>query len=114
MYLKLKAEKTSCLKFYADAESAVHLYFKLHTGATLTMGKVSITSVSQKQKLDTKINTKAELVGADDASSLMLWTTCFLEAQGYKVKQNILYQDNKSTIPLQKTANRVRVKIQYI
>ena len=30
----------------------------------------------------------------------ILWTKYFLEAQGYKVRENILYQDNKSTILL--------------
>ena len=57
-----------------------------------------------------KSRTEAKLVGADDASSLILWTKIFLEAQRYKVKQNILYQDNKSTILLQETVKMVRVK----
>ena len=30
----------------------------------------------------------------------ILWTKLFMEAQGYEVKKNILYQDNKSTILL--------------
>ena len=45
---------------------------------------------------------EAELVGADDASTKILWTKYFLEAQGYEVRENILYQDNKSTILLLK------------
>ena len=36
----------------------------------------------------------------------MLWTKLFLEAQGYNVKQNILYQDNKSTILLEQNGKR--------
>ena len=43
---------------------------------------------------------EAELVGADNASTKILWTKYFLEAQGYKVGENILYQDNKSRILL--------------
>jgi hypothetical protein len=31
----------------------------------------------------------------------ILWTLYFLEAQGYKVDKNILYQDNKSSILLE-------------
>jgi hypothetical protein len=31
----------------------------------------------------------------------MLWTLYFLEAQGYKIDNNILYQDNKSSILLE-------------
>ena len=35
------------------------------------MGKGAIIIVSQKQKLNTKISTEAELVGADDTSGLI-------------------------------------------
>ena len=55
---------------------------------------------SQKQKLNTRSSTEAELVGADDVSGPILWTKHFMEAQGYEIKKNILYQDNKSTILL--------------
>ena len=48
-----------------------------------------------------KISTEAEFVGVDDASSLILWINIFIESQGYKVEQNIVYQDNKSNILLQ-------------
>ena len=64
------------------------------------MGSGSIINMSRKQKLNTRSSTEAELVGADDASTMILWTRLFMEAQGYEVKDNILYQDNKSTILL--------------
>ena len=38
------------------------------------------------------------MVGADDVLPQTLWTLYFLEAQGYKINDNILYQDNKSSI----------------
>ena len=85
LYLAIKSGKTSCLKLYVDAAFVVYFYFKLHTGSKLSMGKVSIVSVSRKQKLNTKIITEADLVGVDDASSLILCTKLFLESQGYKV-----------------------------
>ena len=53
-----------------------------------------------KENLNTKISTEAKFVGVNDRSSLILWTYIFLGAQRYKVEQNILYQDNKSTILL--------------
>jgi hypothetical protein len=37
----------------------------------------------------------------DNAATMILWTKFFLEAQGYKVKKTIVYQDNKSTILLE-------------
>jgi hypothetical protein len=40
-------------------------------------------------------------VAADDAAGPMLWTKQFLQAQGYPVMHNVLYQDNKSAIFLE-------------
>ena len=51
-------------------------------------------------------STKAEFVGEDDASQLILWTRLFLEAQGYNIHENILYQDNKLVILLEKNGRR--------
>jgi hypothetical protein len=45
---------------------------------------------------------EAELVGVNDVIPQVLWTTCFLEAQGYGVDGSIVYQDNQSSIALQK------------
>ena len=39
-----------------------------------------------------------EVVAADEIVSPMIWTQLFLKAQGYPIKENILYQDNKSTM----------------
>ena len=66
----------------------------------MTMGNGAVQVSSMKQKLVTRSTCEAELVGADDASTKILWTKLFLEAQGYNVCENILYQDNKSTILL--------------
>ena len=41
------------------------------------------------------------LVGADQAISFILHTIYFIEAQGYSVKQNILFQDSQSTMQLE-------------
>ena len=64
-----------------DAESTVHLYFKLHREATLMMGKGEIVLISWKN-LNMNSSMETELVGSDDASSLILWTKLFLEYQG--------------------------------
>ena len=55
---------------------------------------------STKQKLNTRSSTESEVVGADDFMPPIYWTRYFLEAQGYCVDDNILYQDNKSSILL--------------
>ena len=72
----------------------------------MTLGRGAIQSLSRKQKLNTRSSTEGELVGADDASTLILWTKLFMEAQGYTIDKNILYQDNKSTILLEENGKR--------
>ena len=67
----------------------------------MTMGQGSIINVSRKQKLNTKSSTDAKLVAADDISVMILWTKLFLKAQGYKINENTLHQDNKSAILLE-------------
>ena len=63
-------------------------------------------TISRKQKLNTRSSTEAELVGANYASVMILWTKLFMEAQGYPIEKNILYQDNKSTILLENNGKR--------
>ena len=87
--------------WYVDAAFAVHPDYRSHTGAAMTMGKGSIINMSRKQSLNTRSSTEAELVAADDAVTPLLWTSEFLEAQGY-IPTNILHQDNKSAILLEK------------
>ena len=41
-------------------------------------------------------------MGADDATTMMLWTKLFMEEQGYKIDENVLFQDNKSAILMEK------------
>ena len=73
---------------------------KSHTGGTLSLGKGTIYSTSKKQKLNTKSSTESELVGIDDIMPQILWTRYFLSAQGFEVKDNLIYQDNQSCMKL--------------
>jgi hypothetical protein len=41
-------------------------------------------------------------VDTDDIIAQALWTKLFLEAKGYNVKDNVLYQDNQSAILLER------------
>jgi hypothetical protein len=43
-----------------------------------------------------------ELVAVDEMLAQILWTRLFMKAQGIEVSDNILYQDNKSAILLEK------------
>ena len=65
------------------------------------MGRGFPISVSTKQKLTMKSSTEGELVGVDDVVSIILWAHQFLLAQGYGIVENLLMQDNKSSILLE-------------
>ena len=74
-------------------------------------GKGSIMNLSQKQKLNTRNSTEAEILGVDDSSILILLTKLFLEALGYIIKNNIVYQNNKSAILLETNRRQSAGKI---
>ena len=97
--LTLKASDDGIINWYADAAFSVHPDMKSHTGGSMSMGEGHAVSMSTKQKLNTKSSTEAEIVGADDVSSKMMWSKYFLEEQGYEC-ETVLHQDNKSTILL--------------
>ena len=94
----------SVLKWMIDASYGVHPDMKSHTGAVLHMDNSkggALMATSAKQKLNTRSSTEAELVAVDDVATMILWTQLFLEAQGYMVERNIVYQDNQSAILLE-------------
>jgi hypothetical protein len=67
----------------------------------MSLGKGGIYGASTRQKLVTKSSTEAELVGVSDVLPQVLWTRNFLTAQGYHIKDSVVYQDNKSAILLE-------------
>jgi len=68
----------------------------------MSMGKGSIYSTSAKQKLVTRSSTEAEIVAVHDVMPQLMWTGHFLLEQGFCVKESLLYQDNTSSILIEK------------
>ena len=68
----------------------------------MSMGRGFPITASTKQKLNTRSSTESELVAVDQMMPAILWTRLFLEAQGYGVTENIIYQDNQAAILLEK------------
>jgi hypothetical protein len=102
MPLTLESNNINIVKWWADASYAVHPDMKSHTGGAMSLGRGVIYGTSTRQKLNTKSSTEAELVGVNDVMPQVLWTRYFLEAQGFKVSDSIIYQDNQSAILLEK------------
>ena len=101
MKLRLSLNNMFIIEWFVDASDRTHMDCKGHTGAYMTLGKGAVTSMSTKHKINTKSSTESELVGADDARPAALWSKYFIEAQGYTVTQNIMYQDNQTTLRLE-------------
>ena len=57
---------------------------------------------STKHKINTRSSTEAEIVRVDDFMPAVCWTRYFMEAQGYSISDNVVFQDNKSAILLEK------------
>jgi hypothetical protein len=100
--LILSANGSGILKWWVDASFAVHPNMRGHSGGGLSLGRGFPIVSSTKQKLNTRSSTETEIVGADDFMPAICWTRYFMEAQGYQVQDNVLFQDNKSAILLEK------------
>ena len=95
-----------------DAAFVVHPDFKSHTGATqhFVGGKGAVQSISAKQKLNTSSSTTSELVGVDQMLPMASWTPLFVEAQGHCIEENKAWQDNQSTMSLEKNGKTISGK----
>jgi hypothetical protein len=102
MPLILSANGSGILKWWVDASFAVHPNMRGHSGGGLPLGRGFPTVSSTKQKLNTRSSTETEIVGADDFMPAICWTHYFMKAQVYGVNDNVLFQDNKSSILLEK------------
>lgn len=68
----------------------------------MSLGKGCPISGSWRQKLNTKSSTEAELVGVDDCMHVIVWTRNFLTDQGFKIQDNVIFQDNQSAMLLER------------
>ena len=100
--LTLRADKgLTFVKYWVDASYAIHPDMRGHTGAHMSLGQGTIVGISTKQKMNTRSSTESELVGCDEPLPLILWSRLFTVAQGMKIDDNILYQDNISAIRME-------------
>ena len=103
-----------------DSAHAVHeKNMRGHTGSISTMGTGVLDAKSSKQKMNTRSLTETEFVGTSEALPKTIFRCFFMEAQGYKIKYNVLGKDNESEIKLLKngrdscTWNSKHIAIKY-
>lgn len=100
MGLRIHSTDKLDLCVYCDASFAVHPNMRSHSGAIITVGDTPVFFKSNKQKLNTKSSTEAELVAVSDVLPQAIHTARFLEEQVRHQVIPLLYQDNKSTIAM--------------
>jgi hypothetical protein len=108
--LVLGARNDGLLMWYVNALFAVHPNMRGHTGRGLTMGRGFLITASTKQKLITRRSTESKLVGVDDMMPIIIRTCYFLLLQGYGIVENLLLQDNKSSILLEQNRKALSSK----
>ena len=111
--LILRSNGLNTIKWWVDTLYADNDNMRGHIGGTMSMGKNgrgSIISILMKKKLNTKISTETELIGADNVMPQILWKKYFLEAQGYGIDKNILYLDNTNAVLLEKNGKKSSTK----
>jgi hypothetical protein len=102
MPLILSANGSDILKWWVDASFAVHPKMRGHSGGGLSLGRGFPIVSSTKHNLNTRSSTETKIVCADDFMPEICWTRYFIKAQGYAAKDNVLFQDDKSSILLEK------------
>ena len=76
-------------------------------------------SKSAMAKINTRSTCESELVGVSEYLPYNIWSLMFMEQQGYEMTDNIIYQDNKSAILLERngrnscTGNSRHINIKY-
>ena len=102
------ADSLQNLFTWVDAAYGVHSEdMRSHTGGIMSMGTGAIHTRSTKQKLNVKSSTEAEIVGTSDYVPYNVWMQNFLEVQGYKFQDNIIFQNNhQSTMKMEMNGRR--------
>ena len=86
--LTLRADGSRVGKWHVDAAFAVHPDFRSHTGASFSLGRGAMAHQCNKQGMNTRSSTEAEVVAADETVGSMLWTGLFLAEQGFPLVNN--------------------------
>jgi hypothetical protein len=67
----------------------------------MTLNKGAIISDLTNQKVNAQSLMESKMITVDNTISKLLWTKHFIEAQGHKVKANMIYQHNTSEMKLE-------------
>jgi hypothetical protein len=89
-------------KTWDNAAYAVHNDIRSHTGGAMSFGLGVLNAKSHKKRLNIKSSTEAEVVGTSDYLPWVVWVKKFIHHQGFEINSNTFFQDNQSTMKLEK------------
>ncbi len=101
MVLTISCQHMDKLKWYIDGSYATHEDMKGQNGAVLMIGDTVVISRSNKQKVNPRSSTGAEIIAIDDALPTVQWAKSFMKDQGYDL-DTVIKEDKNSTILLMK------------
>ena len=96
------ADSLTSIYTWIDGAYAIHPNMRSHTGGCMSLGLGTLHARSSKQNLNTKSSTEAEVVGMSEYTPYNIWLVMFLQAQGYTIASNLVYQDNQSAIRMER------------
>ena len=113
--LRFKPESIE-LCYWIDASYDLHSDSRGHTGIVATIGKnnAPIYVRSQKQKLNTRSSTEAELVATDEGVLHLLWLILVFDFLGYPQQPVTVFQDNLSTMRVCQTGQSKSGKLKHM
>ena len=81
----------------------------------MTMGKGAAISSSNIMKCNTRRSTETELISVHHKLPDIIWTRYFVKCQGYDIDEYIVFQDNMSSLSLEKNGRISSLKwMKYI
>jgi hypothetical protein len=111
IFLTISIDKLSIIKPWVDASNAIQPILCSHTGGAIMVGKGVLYSKSSKQKLNTKLSTKAKHVGASDLLLHTLWTSNYIEAQDCTIVTNEFFQGNMGAMKMEQNGQFILATI---
>ena len=93
MPLILGENNSKALIWNVDASYAVQNDMRSHTRASLSLGHVTLMSMSCKQKLVKKRLTEVKLVGVDDVMTFVMWSKYFFQEQAKEFPDTSILKD---------------------
>ena len=88
-------------------------------GGLISLGVGIVHGKSAMEKINRKSSTEAEVVGTSKYLPYNIWFLHFMRAQGYEIRSNTIFQDNKSAIMMERngrnscTGNSRHINVRY-